>query len=63
VVCPGWPRRSWARCYFRLDPDVFIALDARAKKPGEAMVGEDVANRIIVHDGRWRNPTRVEAAS
>src|SRR5205823_6643336 len=28
--------------HFRLGPDVFIALDARAKKPGEAMVGEEV---------------------
>ena len=114
--------------HFRLGPDVFIALDARAKKPGEAMVGEDVelvarhhagdemapyerllgdairgdtslfarednveaawrvvdpvlgavtpvheyepqtwgpaeADRIIAHDGGWRNPTPVAAAS
>jgi glucose-6-phosphate 1-dehydrogenase len=28
--------------HFRLGPDVFIALGARAKKPGEAMVGEEV---------------------
>jgi glucose-6-phosphate 1-dehydrogenase len=27
---------------FRLSPDVFISLGARAKKPGEAMVGEEV---------------------
>jgi glucose-6-phosphate 1-dehydrogenase len=27
---------------FRLSPDVFISLDAHAKKPGEAMVGEEV---------------------
>jgi glucose-6-phosphate 1-dehydrogenase len=114
--------------HFRLGPDVFIALDARAKKPGEAMVGEDVelvarhqagdemapyerllgdairgdtslfarednveaawrvvdpvlgtvtpvheyephtwgpaeANRIIAHQGGWRNPTPVAVAS
>jgi glucose-6-phosphate 1-dehydrogenase len=27
---------------FRLSPDVFISLGARAKRPGEAMVGEEV---------------------
>jgi glucose-6-phosphate 1-dehydrogenase len=27
---------------FRLSPDVFISLGARAKKPGESMVGEEV---------------------
>jgi glucose-6-phosphate 1-dehydrogenase len=27
---------------FRLGPDVFIAFQTRAKKPGEAMVGEDI---------------------
>ena len=27
---------------FRLSPDVFISLGARAKKPGEAMLGEEV---------------------
>jgi glucose-6-phosphate 1-dehydrogenase len=27
---------------FRLGPDVFIALQSRAKMPGEAMVGEDI---------------------
>src|ERR687884_1737284 len=113
--------------HFRLGPDVFIALGARAKKPGEAMVGEEVelvarhqagdemapyerllgdairgdasffarednveaawrvvdpvlgtvtpvheyepqtwgpaeADRIIAHEGGWRNPTPVEAA-
>jgi glucose-6-phosphate 1-dehydrogenase len=112
--------------HFRLGPDVFIALGARAKKPGEAMVGEEVelvarhqagddmepyerllgdairgdasffarednveaawrvvdpvlgtvtpvheyepqtwgpaeADRIIAHEGGWRNPTPVEA--
>ena len=34
-------RRS-NRFRFRLDPDVLIALGARAKLPGEDMVGEDV---------------------
>lgn len=28
--------------HFRLSPDVFIGLGAQAKKPGEAMVGEEV---------------------
>jgi glucose-6-phosphate 1-dehydrogenase len=32
---------------FGLSPDVFIALTARAKVPGEAMVGEDV--RLVDH--------------
>jgi glucose-6-phosphate 1-dehydrogenase len=32
---------------FGLSPDVFIALTARAKIPGEAMVGEDV--RLVEH--------------
>ena len=27
---------------FRLSPDVFISLGARAKKPGEAMLGDEV---------------------
>jgi glucose-6-phosphate 1-dehydrogenase len=27
---------------FRLGPDVYIALQSRAKRPGEAMVGEDI---------------------
>jgi glucose-6-phosphate 1-dehydrogenase len=114
--------------HFRLGPDVFIALDARAKRPGEAMAGEEVelvarhqagdemapyerllgdairgdtslfarednveaawrvvdpvldavtpvheyepqtwgpaeADRIIAHQGGWRNPTPLAAAS
>jgi glucose-6-phosphate 1-dehydrogenase len=32
---------------FGVSPDVFIALAARAKRPGEAMVGEDV--RLVDH--------------
>ena len=32
---------------FGLSPDVFIALTAQAKVPGEAMVGEDV--RLVDH--------------
>ena len=32
---------------FRLSPDVSIALTARIKAPGEAMIGEDV--RLIEH--------------
>jgi glucose-6-phosphate 1-dehydrogenase len=27
---------------FRVDPDVFLSLGARVKKPGEAMIGEEV---------------------
>jgi glucose-6-phosphate 1-dehydrogenase len=34
--------RGTNNVHFRLGPDVFIALGARAKKPGEAMVGEEV---------------------
>jgi glucose-6-phosphate 1-dehydrogenase len=35
--------QSQANCFrFRLSPNVSIALDARAKMPGEEMVGEDV---------------------
>jgi glucose-6-phosphate 1-dehydrogenase len=37
-VDPG--RANYLR--FRLSPDVFISLGARAKKPGESMVGEEV---------------------
>jgi glucose-6-phosphate 1-dehydrogenase len=32
---------------FRLSPDVFISLSALAKRPGEAMIGEDV--RLVEH--------------
>ena len=32
---------------FRLSPDVCISLTARAKKPGDAMVGDDV--RLVEH--------------
>ena len=32
---------------FGLSPDVFIALTAQAKVPGEAMIGEDV--RLVEH--------------
>jgi glucose-6-phosphate 1-dehydrogenase len=32
---------------FRLSPDVFISLSAQAKRPGEAMAGEDV--RLVEH--------------
>jgi len=35
--------QSQANCFrFRLSPNVSISLGARAKKPGEEMVGEDV---------------------
>jgi glucose-6-phosphate 1-dehydrogenase len=35
---------------FRLSPDVVIALGARAKAPGEAMIGEDVELNVL-HQG------------
>jgi glucose-6-phosphate 1-dehydrogenase len=40
---------SWSRNLFnfRLSPDVCISLTARAKKPGDAMVGDDV--RLVEH--------------
>jgi glucose-6-phosphate 1-dehydrogenase len=41
VFGEGRPRGA-NTVHFRLSPDVFIALGARAKKPGEAMVGEEV---------------------
>jgi glucose-6-phosphate 1-dehydrogenase len=37
--------------YFRIDPDVCIALGAQAKKPGEAMIGEAV-DLVVCHYSR-----------
>jgi glucose-6-phosphate 1-dehydrogenase len=39
----GAPNEFW----FQLDPHVFIALRASAKRPGETMVGDDV--RLVEH--------------
>jgi glucose-6-phosphate 1-dehydrogenase len=40
---PGHP--NYIR--FRLDPDVMIAFGARAKKPGEAMIGEQIELNLM----------------
>ena len=40
VPTPSHGRSNYFR--FRLSPDVFISVGARAKQPGEAMVGEEV---------------------
>jgi len=42
--------------YFRIDPDVFIALGAQAKKPGEAMIGEAVDLVVRHHSGDEMQP-------
>jgi len=42
--------------HFRLGPNVFIALGARAKVPGEAMVGEEVKLLACQHSGEEMSP-------
>jgi glucose-6-phosphate 1-dehydrogenase len=42
--------------HFRLGPDVRISLGARAKRPGGAMVGEDVELVAIQHAGGTMKP-------
>ncbi len=42
---PGEPNRI---C-FRLSPDVIISIGARAKRPGEAMVGEEIQLSVCEH--------------
>ncbi len=42
--------------HFRLSPNVFIALGARAKVPGEAMVGEEVKLLACQHSGEETSP-------
>jgi glucose-6-phosphate 1-dehydrogenase len=42
--------------HFRLSPDVFISLGARAKVPGEAMVGEEVELLACQHSGEEMSP-------
>lgn len=41
---------------FRLGPDVRISIGARAKKPGEAMVGRDVELIALEHPGGMLKP-------
>jgi glucose-6-phosphate 1-dehydrogenase len=41
---------------FRLSPDVRISIGARAKKPGEAMVGRDVELVALEHPGGMMKP-------
>jgi glucose-6-phosphate 1-dehydrogenase len=41
---------------FRLEPDVFISLTARVKRPGEAMIGEDVQLIEHHHHGEEMQP-------
>jgi glucose-6-phosphate 1-dehydrogenase len=41
---------------FRLSPDVVIALDARAKKPGPEMVGRPVALKVTEMPSEWEAP-------
>ena len=43
---------------FRLSPDVFIALGARAKVPGEAMEGEDITLVARSQSGESVSPVR-----
>jgi glucose-6-phosphate 1-dehydrogenase len=45
---------------FRLNPSVSIALGARAKKPGEAMVGDPVELSVIDYDAKAQGE-RMEA--
>ena len=48
----GQPDLGMSNFYrFRLSPDVMIALNAQAKMPGEAMVGEDVELVARQHSG------------
>jgi glucose-6-phosphate 1-dehydrogenase len=42
--------------HFRLGPDVFISLGARAKIPGDAMVGQEVELLACQHSGEERSP-------
>ncbi len=42
--------------HFRLSPDVFISLGARAKVPGEAMVGSGVELLACQHSGEEMSP-------
>ncbi len=42
--------------HFRLGPNVFIALGARAKVPGESMVGEEVKLLACQHSGEEMSP-------
>ncbi|HEX3696088.1 MAG TPA: glucose-6-phosphate dehydrogenase [Polyangia bacterium] len=47
------PAPSLGNCVrLRLSPQVVIALDARAKRPGEAMVGEPVELRVTEQPGQ-----------
>jgi glucose-6-phosphate 1-dehydrogenase len=50
----GPVRNGYVR--FRLSPQVQIALGARAKKPGEAMVGEDLELMVCHHNADEMEP-------